>query len=182
MVIKKNIKKLKYPILLSFLLITISITTAHAQTLAVDVSVGDMEEIEKSKYKTTGVSVVRNSDGELISVIRVDASRYLEHPIIDEFLNADPKNLVKEGMINDQKVKMYNIIAEYEYPECLSELYAVPGYDESCNWYHRAFVSMLGVSDEDEGLNYTIFRGLNHAFTIRQLDQVTTFWTIFSND
>ena len=85
MVIKKNIKKLKYPILLSFLLITISITTAHAQTLAVDVSVGDMEEIEKSKYKTTGVSVVRNSDGELISVIRVDASRYLEHPIIDEF-------------------------------------------------------------------------------------------------
>ena len=46
-----------------------------------------MDKIGESKYKASGVSVLRNSDGELISVVRVDATRYLDDPIVDKFLN-----------------------------------------------------------------------------------------------
>ena len=175
-------KKIECSILLIILIIPISGASVYAQTLQVDVSISDMEDIKKSKYKATAISVVRNSNGELISVVRIDASRYIDNPIVDEFLNLEPKNLVKQGISNDQKIKMYNIIAEYSFPECISELYEVPGYANSCNWYHRAFVTMLGVSDEDSGEGYTIFKGLNHGFTLRQLDEVTTFWTILTKD
>ena len=164
------------------LLIPAVVSVANAQSLYIDASYGDMDKIEESKYKATGISVVRNSNGELLSVVRVDASRYLEHPVVDKFLNSDPKNLVKQGMVNGQKINMYNIVAEYSYPECISELYDVPGYADSCNWYHRSFVSMLGVTDESEGERYNFFRGLNHAFVVRQLDEVKTFWTVLSRE
>tara|TARA_B100000029_G_scaffold13642_1_gene14328 strand:+ start:475 stop:999 length:525 start_codon:yes stop_codon:yes gene_type:complete len=169
-------------IILMALIIPTFVSVANAQTLYVDASYGDMDKIEESKYKATGLSEVRNANGELLSVIRVDASRYLDHPIVDEFLNSEPKNLVKQGSVNGQKINMYNIIAEYAYPECISELYDVPGYADSCNWYHRSFVSMLGVTDERNGERYNIFRGLNHAFIVTQLDEVKTFWTIFSRE
>ena len=175
-------EKIQYGILLIILIIPISVTNVYAQTLQVDASISDMKDIEDSKYKATAISVVRNSNGELISVVRIDASRHIDDPIVDEFLNSDPKYLVKQGTVNEEKINMYNIIAEYSFPECISELFEVPGYSNSCNWYHRSFVTMLGVTDEDNGSDHTIFKGLNHAFTLRQLDEVTTFWTILTKD
>ena len=174
-------KKITFTIIFMVLIIPLFLVNVHGQTLQVDANLGDMREIEESKYKATGISVLRNSNGELISVVRVDASRYLDDPIIDVYLKSDPENLVKEGSINGKKVSMYRVVANYSYTECLDEIdYDVPGYNKLCNWYHRATTTFLGVTDE--AFNYNIFRGLNHAFTVQQGDQVTTFWNILTRD
>tara|TARA_B100000029_G_scaffold496555_1_gene563036 strand:- start:2480 stop:2974 length:495 start_codon:yes stop_codon:yes gene_type:complete len=163
------------------LLIPISITHVYAQTLYIDAKVGDMDKIEESKYKATGVSIVRNENGELISTIRVDAARYLDDPIVDQFLESDPKYLIKKGVINNEKINLYEVKVEYYNPECLTVTFEVPGYIDPCNWYHRAFVTMLGLNDPD-GEQHFAFKGLNHVYTLRSMDEVTTIWHILSKD
>lgn len=173
-------KILCFLVLMTFL-IPISITLAHAQTLYVDATVGDMKKIENSEYKASGISIVRNENGELISVVRVDASRYFDDPIVEEFLGSNPAYLVKHGIINDEKINLYRIQVEYFNPKCLTKIFQVPGYNDPCNWYHRAFVTMLGITDPD-GEKYFGFKGLNHAYTLRSMDDVTTIWNILSKN
>ena len=161
--------------------VPIFISQVYAQSLYVDVTIGDMDKIEESKYKASGVSVLRNSDGELISVVRVDATRYLNDPIVDKFLKSDPDYLIKQGTINGERVSLHEVEVNYYNPECLDRMFEVPGYNDECNWYHRAFVTMLGINDE-EGESYTIFRGLNHVYTIKSLDDVKTTWHIITRN
>ena len=161
--------------------VPIFISQVYAQSLYVDVTVGDMDKIGESKYKASGVSVLRNSDGELISVVRVDATRYLNDPIVDKFLKSDPDYLIKQGTINGERVSLHEVEVNYYNPECLDKIFEVPGYNDECNWYHRAFVTMLGINDE-EGESYTIFRGLNHVYTIKSLDDVKTTWHIITRN
>ena len=40
---------------------------------------------------------------------------------------------------------------------------------------------MLRVYDED-GEARELFRGLNHVFVVKSLDQITSFWTILVKD
>ena len=159
--------------------IPISISQVYAQSLYVDARTGDMDKIEESKYRATGVSVLRNSDGELISVVRVDAARYFDNPIVDEFLNSNPDFLIKQGTVNGEKVSLHEVNVDYYNPECLEKVFDVQGYNDACNWYHRAYVTMLGINDE-EGESHTIFRGLNHVFTVKSMDIVTTTWHIIT--
>ena len=175
-------EKIRYFIFVIILLVPVSISTAYAQSLYVDARVGDMNEIDDSKYSATAVSIVRNADGELISVVRIDATRYLADPIVDEFLNSNPDMLIKTGVVDKQKVNLYRTIAEYNNPECLERLFDVSGYDNKCEWYHRAFVTMLGVNKDDTGEKFTIFRGLNHGFVVKPLYDVTTIWDIITKD
>ncbi len=170
--------KIQIFIIVLIFLIPISAIHAYAQTLYVDATVGDMKKIENSKYKGSGVSIVRNGDGELMSVVRVEASRYLDDPIVDEFLNSEPKFLIKKGTVNNEKVSLYKVEVDYYNPECLPELFKVPGYMNECDWYHRAFVTMLGLNDPD-GEKHTAFRGLNHVYTIKTFYEVKTIWHIF---
>ena len=161
------------------MIIPIFISQVYAQTLYVDSRIGDMDKIDESKYRATGVSILRNSDGELISVARVDATRYLDDPIVDKFLKSNPDFLIKQGTVNGERVSLHEIEANYLYPECLEEVFDVIGYKNECAWYHRAYVTMLGVNDE-KGESHTIFRGLNHVFTVKSLDNVKTIWHIIS--
>jgi hypothetical protein len=172
-------KKIHVILLVMVLVIPICISQVYAQTLYVDSRVGDMDKIEESKYIATGVSVLRNSDGALISVVRIDATRYLDNPIVDVFLNSNPDFLIKQGTINDERVRLHEVEVSYNNPECLEKVFDVQGYNDACNWYHRAYVTMLGINDE-EGESHTIFRGLNHVFTVKSLDDVTTTWHIIS--
>ena len=172
-------KKIQILILVMVFLLPICISQVYAQSLYVDVTVGDMDKIEKSKYIASGVSVLRNSDGGLVSVVRVDATRYLDNPIVDVFLNSNPDFLIKQGTINDERVRLHEVEVSYNNPECLEKVFDVQGYNDACNWYHRAYVTMLGINDE-EGESHTIFRGLNHVFTVKSLDDVTTTWHIIS--
>ena len=136
----------------------------------------------RDRYKASAVSIIRNAEGELMSVVRVEASRYLDDPIVDQFLNSDPNMLVKTGTLNNEKLSLYRTIAEYDNPQCLEKQFDVPGYNNECDWYHRAFVTMLGVTEDDTGEQFTIFRGLNHGFVVKPLYDIITIWDIITKN
>ena len=152
---------------------------AFAQSLYVDVSEGELIKIKDSKYVASSINVLRNSDGDLISVVKTDASRYLLDPKTDQFLDMYP--IFKEGVLNGKNIEMRQISVEYSYQECIQEMYDVPGYSEQCNWYHRAHVTSLGITD-NVGEPFEIFRGLNHSYIVKPEDTVTSFWTIIRSD
>mgnify|MGYP001239401223 FL=1 len=174
-------KKIQIVLLFSLCIIPISISQVDA-TLYVDASISDMDKIKDSKYKASAVSIVRNAEGELMSVVRVEASRYLDDPIVDQFLKSDPNMLIKTGTLNNEKLSLYRTIAEYDNPQCLEKQFDVPGYNNECDWYHRAFVTMLGVTEDDTGEQFTIFRGLNHGFVVKPLYDVITIWDIITKN
>jgi len=152
---------------------------AFAQSLYVDVSEGELIKIKDSKYVASSINVLRNSNGDLISVVKTDASRYLLDPKTDQFLDMYP--IFKEGVLNGKNIEMRQISVEYNYQECIQEMYDVPGYSEQCNWYHRAHVTSLGITD-NVGEPFEIFRGLNHSYIVKPEDTVTSFWTIIRSD
>ncbi len=162
------------------MVIPICVSQVYAQTLYVDSRIGDMDKIDESKYRATGVSILRNSDGGLISVVRVDATRYLDDPIVDRFLKSNPDFLIKQGTVNGERVSLHKVEVDYNNPECLTDVFQVPGYSNPCEYYHRAYVTMLGIND-DRGESHTIFRGLNHVYTVKSLDDVTTIWHIITH-
>ena len=155
------------------------VTSANAEVLNVEIdTAGGLKKIDDSKYKATAVSVLRNSDGELVSVIKTTATRYLDKSITDEFIDTLP--VMKKGTLNGKNLEMTQVALDYDYTKCLTELYEVPGYTEQCNWYHRATVTILGVNSE--GQTYELFRGLNHSYSVKPLDTVTSYWTIIRSD
>ena len=172
-------KKIALLMILAFGLTVVFVTSANAEVLNVEIdTAGGLKKIDDSKYKATAVSVLRNSDGELVSVIKTTATRYLDKSITDEFIDTLP--VMKKGTLNGKNLEMTQVALDYDYTKCLTELYEVPGYTEQCNWYHRATVTILGVNSE--GQTYELFRGLNHSYSVKPLDTVTSFWTIIRSD
>ncbi len=152
---------------------------AFGQSLYVDPDEDDLIKIKNSKYFASSLNVLRNADGELISVVKTEASRYLPNPVTDQFIDTLP--VLKEGVINGEKIEMSQVSVDYNYERCITEVYQVPGYADQCNWYHRAYVTSLGINNE-KGERFEIFRGLNHSYTVKPSDSVTSFWTIIRSD
>ena len=173
-------KKIALLMILTFGFTVVFVTSANAEVLNVEVdAAGGLKKIDESKYKASAVSVLRNSDGELISVIKTSATRYLDKSITDEFIDTLP--VMKKGTLNGKNLEMTQIAIDYDYAKCLTELYDVAGYTEQCNWYHRATATILGVTDPT-GTLYEVFRGLNHSYSVKPLDTVTSYWTIIRSD
>ena len=172
-------KKIHLLMILAFGFTVVFVTSANAEVLNVEIdTAGGLKKIDDSKYKASAVSVLRNSDGELVSVIKTTATRYLDKSITDEFIDTLP--VMKKGTLNGKNLEMTQVALDYDYTKCLTELYEVPGYTEQCNWYHRATVTILGVNSE--GQTYELFRGLNHSYSVKPLDTVTSYWTIIRSD
>tara|TARA_Y100000590_G_scaffold8289_1_gene10373 strand:+ start:190 stop:711 length:522 start_codon:yes stop_codon:yes gene_type:complete len=172
-------KKITLLTILTFGFSIIFVASANAEVLNVEIdTAGGLKKIDDSKYKASAVSVLRNSDGQLISVIKTTATRYLDKSITDEFIDTLP--VMKKGTLNGNNLEMTQVVLDYDYAKCLTELYEVPGYTEQCNWYHRATVTILGVNAE--GQKYELFRGLNHSYSVKPLDTVTSYWTIIRSD
>ena len=153
--------------------------SAFGQTLYVNPEEDDLIKIKNSKYFASSLNVLRDSNGELISVIKTEASKYLPDPVTDQFLDTLP--ILKEGMTNKGKIEMRQVAVDYDYEKCITEMYQVPGYSDQCNWYHRAYVTSLGINNE-KGERFEIFRGLNHSYTVKPSNSVTSFWTIIRSD
>ena len=165
--------------ILAFGFTVVFVTSANAEVLNVEVdAAGGLKKIDDSKYKASAISVLRNSDGELVSVIKTTATRYLDKSITDDFIDTLP--VMKKGTLNGKNLEMTQVALDYDYTKCLTEMYEVPGYTEQCNWYHRATATILGVNSE--GQSYELFRGLNHSYSIKPLDTVTSYWTIIRSD
>ena len=172
-------KKIALLMILAFGFTVVFVTSANAEVLNVEIdTAGGLKKIDDSKYKASAISVLRNSDGELVSVIKTTATRYLDKSVTDEFIDTLP--VMKKGTLNGKNLEMTQVAIDYDYTKCLTELYEVPGYTEQCNWYHRATVTILGVNSE--GQTYELFRGLNHSYSVKPLDTVTSYWTIIRSD
>ena len=172
-------KKIHLLMILAFGFTVVFVTSANAEVLNVEIdTAGGLKKIDDSKYKASAISVLRNSDGQLVSVIKTTATRYLDKSITDEFIDTLP--VMKKGTLNGKNLEMTQVALDYDYTKCLTELYEVPGYTEQCNWYHRATVTILGVNSE--GQTYELFRGLNHSYSVKPLDTVTSYWTIIRSD
>ena len=170
-----------YIIFFTVLLIPIFVSTASAQIIQTDVSMDDMDDIDDSKYRASGVSVIRNADGDLISLAKVDAGRYLDHPIIDEFLKNSPlAELVNKGKLGKDTVSHDKVEVLYRNPICADQTFDVPGFYDKCDWHHRAFNSICAVTQEEIG--YQIFMGLNHNFLVKSGYEVITYWDVFTRD
>ena len=164
---------------ISISLASIFSVNAFGQSLYVNPDEDNLIKIKDSKYFASSINVLRNSNGELISVVKTEASKYLPNPITDQFIDTLP--IMKEGIINTKNIEMRQVEVNYNYEKCITEIYQVPGYSDQCNWYHRAYVTSLGINnDKDE--RFEIFRGLNHSYTVKPSDSVTSFWTIIRSD
>ena len=173
-------RKIVLLMILAFGFTVVFATSANAEVLNVEVNTaGGLKKIDDSKYKASAISVLRNSDGELLSVIKTSATRYLDKSITDEYIDTLP--VMKKGILNGKNLEMTQVTLNYDYTKCLTELYEVPGYTEQCNWYHRATATILGVTDET-GKQFELFRGLNHSYSVKPLDSVTSYWTIIRSD
>ena len=166
-------------IVISISLASVFSVNVFAQSLYVNPDEDNLIKIKDSKYFASSINVLRNSNGELISVVKTEASRYLPNPITDQFIDTLP--IIKEGIFNTKNIEMRQVEVNYNYEKCITEIYQVPGYSDQCNWYHRAYVTSLGINnDKDE--RFEIFRGLNHSYTVKPSDSVTSFWTIIRSD
>ena len=172
---------MKYLILIviSISLASVFSVNAFGQSLYVNPDEDNLIKIKDSKYFASSINVLRNSNGELISVVKTDASKYLPNPVTDQFIDTLP--IMKEGIINTKNIEMRQVEVNYNYEKCITEMYQVPGYTDQCNWYHRAYVTSLGINN-DKGERFEIFRGLNHSYTVKPSDSVTSFWTIIRSD
>ena len=172
---------MKYLILIAISISLASVFSVNAfgQSLYVNPDEDNLIKIKDSKYFASSINVLRNSNGELISVVKTEASRYLPNPITDQFIDTLP--MIKEGIFNTKNIEIRQVEVKYNYEKCITEMYQVPGYADQCNWYHRAYVTSLGINnDKDE--RFEIFRGLNHSYTVKPSDSVTSFWTIIRSD
>ena len=171
-----------YVIIFVVLIIPVLVSTVNAQTLQVDVDLDELKDIEESKYKASGITIIRNIEGELISVVRVDASRYLDNPIIDQYLTSEAPSvsLVKRGMLGADTISHYRVVVEYMNPLCSETLFNIPGFNDECDWYQAVFSTLFMI--EYEGMEYQMFRGLNHNFIVKSGYDLTTYWDIFSRD
>ena len=84
--------------ILAFGFTVVFVTSANAEVLNVEVdAAGGLKKIDDSKYKASAISVLRNSDGELVSVIKTTATRYLDKSITDDFIDTLP--VMKKGTL-----------------------------------------------------------------------------------
>ena len=164
---------------ISISLVSIFSVNAFGQSLYVNPDEDNLIKIKDSKDFASSINVLRNSNGELISVVKTDASKYLPNPVTDQFIDTLP--IMKEGIFNAKNIEMRQVEVNYNYEKCITEMYQVPGYADQCNWYHRAYVTSLGINN-DKGERFEIFRGLNHSYTVKPSDSVTSFWTIIRSN
>jgi hypothetical protein len=113
--------------------------------------------IKDSKYIASALIELRDSNGNLVSTITSQASKYLPEPIVDEFL--DQYDVVKTVNVNGKSYELRQIV--------LTEKHEKDSY---------GFQSKLSVLDDNEKV--TIFGGSNHAFLVKSGDVSTITWTV----
>ena len=83
----------------------------------------ELIKIKDSEYKVQAYNILRNLDGELISVTKTVATSYLEKDVTHNFVDTLP--IVKTGIVNGKNVEMREITVEYNYEKCLTQVFAV---------------------------------------------------------
>jgi len=116
-----------------------------------------LEPILDSKYLVHVQTQLRNSHGNLIGIIESDASKFLSHVFVDEFLDS---NQIKETVtIDDKAYEKWKFIFTQEYMK--------ETYGSRNNFF-------VGTDENTVG----IFDGNSHAFVVEIGDTITVSWTV----
>ena len=143
------------------------ISNAFAATLEGKATTEALEKIDKSKYLAQALTIHRNANGDIIGATQIDASRYLNHPMLDKYLDFLPT--VKTGIMNQKQVELKQLSWTTEFNDCFQKI--------TCQDYMYSFVTILGMSYEDK--SYEVFRGLNHGHIVKVGDSATSYWSVF---
>jgi len=167
-------------IIIIFVIFVIPISIAYSDKDKLDIKMAhqipfdDLGFIEKiGDPHASAYVIIRNSDGELVGVSHVHASRYLMHPILPMFL--DQHETIERFSIENQSFEMKKVELDLPIKEqhCLF-------YRESMPCYYYTFSTALGISYDINGEHVTKygFRGLHHAYIAEDGDNVEVTWKI----
>ena len=171
-------KNFQVVLLILFVFCLIPVSSAYSQETqpkdAVQISFQDLEYIEDSEDPHASAYVtIRNSDGELVGISHVHATRHLESTILALFFEVYEtiETLSIENQVFEMKqVHIYSPISEQD---CMF-------YREFLPCYYYSFATALGISYEIAGelfVNHA-FRGLNHAYIAEEQDTVEVVWMV----
>ena len=166
-------------IIIIFIIFIIPISSAYSQEDKLDIAITEIpfEELEYIEElgdpHASAYVTIRNSNGDLIGVSHVHASRYLEHPIVPMFL--DYHETIETFTIENQAFDMKKVQLDLPIKEqhCLF-------YRDFSPCYYYTFVTALGISYEIDGERFSKygFRGLNHAYIAEAGDSLEVVWKI----
>ena len=166
-------------IIIIFIIFIIPISSAYSQEDKLDIAITEIpfEELEYIEElgdpHASAYVTIRNSNGDLIGVSHVHASRYLEHPILPLFL--DYYETIETFSIANQNFEMKKVEMDLPIKEehCLFDREFFP-----C--YYYAFSTALGISYQIDGeyVSKYGFRGLNHAYIAEAGDTIEVVWKV----
>ena len=133
---------------------------------------------DKNQPHAYGYNLLRNSNGELVGVIHVTASQYLDNPLFDAFLNEQPviENVTIEG--TQFAVSVFQKEVNNHPAFCFDQKGMGQGnIHDLCFFY--TFTSKLDASFEVKNQKHriTAFSGLHHGFLTEGGDRINMNWT-----
>ena len=170
-------KNFRISFLILFMICLIPVTTAHSQmSLGFDAEVSNegLVFIEKlSDPQASAYLTIRNSNGELVGISHVNASKYLDSPILPLFLDAQ-KNIGNFSIENQNyEMKKVEMILPITEQHCLFDRELLP-----C--YYYTFTTGLGITGTSDGEFFVTygFSGLNHSYIAEDNDTIEVVWKI----
>ena len=156
-----------------------ALTDEALQEWVAEISGMELTSIEyENQPHASAYVTLRNSNAELVGVIHITASQYLDHPIFYAYLNEQPvvENVTIEGMQYEMKVipVEFNVNPAF----CFDQKGVGQGnIHDLCFFY--TFTSQLDASFEVKNQKHriTAFSGLHHGFLTAADDRINMIWT-----
>ena len=156
-----------------------ALTDEALQEWVAEISGMELTSIEyENQPHASAYVTLRNSNAELVGVIHITASQYLDHPIFYAYLNEQPvvENVTIEGTQYEMSVIPvgFNIHPTF----CFDQAGMGQGnIHDLCFFY--TFTSKLDASFEVKNQKHsmTAFSGLHHGFLTEGGDRINMNWT-----
>ena len=156
-----------------------ALTDEALQEWVAEISGMELTSIEyENQPHASAYVTLRNSNAELVGVIHITASQYLDHPIFYAYLNEQPvvENVTIEGTQYEMSVipVVFNIHPTF----CFDQAGMGQGnIHDLCFFY--TFTSQLDASFEVKNQKHriTAFSGLHHGFLTAADDRINMIWT-----
>ena len=133
---------------------------------------------DKNQPHASAYITLRNSNGELVGVIHVTASRYLDNPLFGAILNEQPviENVTIEG--TQFAISVFQMEVNNHPAFCFDQKGMGQG-DMNGQCFFYTFNTKLNATFTADNLMHkvTAFSGLHHGFLSEVGDRISVSWT-----
>ena len=133
---------------------------------------------DKNQPHAYGYNLLRNSNGELVGVIHVTASQYLDNPLFGAFLNEQP--VIENVTIEGTQFAILVLQAEVNnHPAFCFDQKGMGQGDVNGKCFFYTFETNLDATFTANNLMHrvTAFNGLHHGFLSEAGDRISVNWT-----